>query len=268
MGYSIERQFPRTISGLKSKAKKIARRDSLPHCAALDRAARESGAHDYQHFRRLYGGTQSILPFRHEIILEQEWEEAQSGQPRRVALRLPLSRAVDDLPCRGIGRLPRVRIRHRKGNRFLIDASNSSNEEFAREDLVRVARTIQFVDATGLVLANARSWRRAPYPRYRGLDHPSTWMNPETGRPLHVDEPYADMRGTLLGPFNDSGQLWCQENQFDWLRPNWAGMYSPELCCDFILMSHKIEGEPLVPVARKLEAYHPAVLTWTADFIS
>ncbi|MFG1432336.1 hypothetical protein V5F44_11115 [Xanthobacter sp. V2C-8] len=268
MGYDLNHQFPKTLSGLKAKAKKIARREDIPHCTALDQAARQSGAHDYQHFRRLYGGVQHVIPFRHEIILEQDWVEPRSGQTQRVALRLPLSRSVDDLPCRGIGRLPRVKIRRRRGNRFLIEASNFSNEEFARGDLTRVARTIQFVDATDLVLANHRSACRAPCPRYRGLDHASTWMLPEIGRPLHVDEPYSDIGRSLLGPFNESGQVWCQENQFEWLRPNWAGMYRPEDWTDFILMSHKIEGEPVVPIARKLEAYHPAVLTWTADFIS
>ncbi|WP_371349238.1 hypothetical protein [Ancylobacter sp. IITR112] len=268
MGYDINSQFPKTVSGLKRKARRISRRENIPYHDALDWAARQSGALSYQYFLRLYSSDQSVIPLRHEIILEQDWGESQLGTTQRVALRLPLSRSVDDLPCRGIGRLPRIRIRRRKGNRFLIEASNFSQEEFARSDLTRVARTIQFVDATGLVPANSRSWRRAPTPRYRGMDHQSAWMNPETGKPIHIDEPYINPPGWFAGTFDECGQPWCQTNDYEWRRPKWAGMYFPEDWCDFILMSHKTLGEPLDSVVRKLEAYHPAVLEWTADFIT
>jgi hypothetical protein len=268
MSYSIHQQIPMTVSGLKSKAKALARRNGLKLHKALDDAARGSGAHDYQHFRHLYGGDRAkIASFRQEIILEQNWGDPALGKTQRIGLRVPLSRPIEEFAFRGIGCLPRIQVRRRRGNRFLIEACNFSQESFAQSDLTRAARTIQFCDATGLIPATSRSVSSFRDPNYRSLDHSSAWMNPVSGKAIFVDEQYVNPRGYFGGTFEEDGQPWCNANDFVWRRPEWAGMYRPEDRTDFVLMSHRIHGEPLGPIVQRLEEYRPAILNWTGDFI-
>ena len=109
MSFSIHEQTPTTVSGLKSKAKVLARRNGLKLHMALDEAARASGANGYQHFRCLYGGDRArIASFRHEIILEQDWGDPVSGKTQRIGLRVPLSKPIEEFAFRGIGCLPRI----------------------------------------------------------------------------------------------------------------------------------------------------------------
>ena len=268
MGYDLRDQRPMSIAGLKALAKKIARVDSVPLHMAQDEIARRSGARNYAHFRYLFGIKQPRVALTTEIFLEQDWHDPEEGKSGRAVLKLPLSTQVEGLPCRGLGYLPRTRIRRRRANRFLLEAWSGDSECSAREDIVRVARTIQFVDATRLIPVTAAAYGRTPAPRYQGLDHSTSWMDPQTNRVLHVDEPYINPKGTCFSDFDEYGQKWCRENEYDWIRPFWGGMYRPEDWCDFILLAHSELGQPLRPIAEKLEFYYPAILRWTGDFIA
>lgn len=262
MSHDFHDLRPTTVLGLKSKAKKLGRDLAVPYSEALDLAARQSGATSYRHFRRLYGGLGENARYDHEILLEQDWID-EEGNARRVVLHLRLSRPVDDLPCRGIGHLPRVKVRRRMSNSFLIAPWSGQDEASTREDLLHVARTIQFVDATDLVLGLSKC--TDDYPRYKSLDHSSAWTNRQSGKSLYIDEQYRNPRGNFIGTFDEQGADWCRQNGFNWAKPAWAGMYRPQDDCEFVLMSHKEWGEPLGPIVSKLENYAPALLGWTGD---
>lgn len=264
MSYDLIAQRPTTVLGLKNKAKKLSRLMGIKHAEALDEAARQSGARGFPHFLQLFGGRAESDRYRHEIRLEQDWID-NAEQTRRAVLRLRVSRPINDLPCRGIGRLPRIKVRRRRGDAFLLHPWSGQDEGSARDDLMRAARCIQFADATGLALGASKS--QSTYPRYKGLDHSSAWTNPLTGRSLHVDEQYMNSPSQFIGTFDEEGVKWCRQNGFNWVKPKWAGMYCPQGDCEFVLISHNDWGEALGPIVEKLENYAPAVLPRTADFL-
>lgn len=122
----------------------------------------------------------------------------------------------------------------------------------ARERLTKVARTIRFMDLTGLVPTSEEIYGHSTFsPQHRlpGQDHSSTWQDPETNVIVLLDEPYAYVDNLYSDRKN-----WAESQGFAVHRLSYAGTYRPGhgIVCDLM---YRIEHETFVrKMIERIEA--------------
>ena len=107
-------------------------------------------------------------------------------------------------------------------------------EAHVRERILQVARTIQFMDATGLVPTSEEIYGRQTYSkeqRLPGQDHATTWCDPDTGAMVLLDEPY----GYVDEMYGDR-KSWAKRQGFVVHRLDYQGTYRPGcgIVCDLV----------------------------------
>jgi hypothetical protein len=221
-------QHPTTIDGLKRAARKRRRATGLPYLAALDLVCADAGLVDYRNARRSLSprlqqhGCSPAPIASFPVTIIQYWRE-------RDPLRRGVERLEMNLPCRlselvrphhRVGYLSGVQLR---GDEELIGYGLDDSQRRARSSVCQLARTLQFMAATGL--RPTRSKRPYPksdwYSRPPGADHDKTWYHPETGSYVLTDEPYAG-EGRLEDPRLG---LWRQTHGFSVVDAGWGSVY-------------------------------------------
>ena len=227
---SIASIRPSTVDGIKSLAKKIKRERNVTHMEALDLASRQAGYENFVHAKRKLAtalsqelGTASPS---YPVYLVAHWQERPApGANRRFGrelYRVDLSRPLPDV-------IPRHRLQHARNLRQ-AKMEYTDHIEFegdiigqaeARKALVYAARSLQFMDATGLVPPSNQREREiframADLPHH---DHTSRWLHPGTGEWLFMDEPYLDR----IAP---DRAAWLAERGLSEILPAWGGLYT------------------------------------------
>ncbi len=101
----------------------------------------------------------------------------------------------------------------------------SAREDYVRERITQVARTIQFMDVTGLVPSSREIYgfrTCSKSQRLPGQDHATTWQDPVTKALVMMDEPYG-----YVDQFFTSRNHWAEANGFCLRRVTWPGTYRP-----------------------------------------
>ncbi len=232
---------PSTIDGIKRYAKTLKTDRGVIHAKALDLAAIAGGFQNFAHARGQLERASPAAP-EHLAYISVSWrvrETKERGQEiLAVRLKTPLSELVKPAhltSARHLGAFKFAAADH-------LDHQNvASSQSDARGRACAAARTIAFMEATGLRPSAGRS--RA-YPRgdlsnaMPNRDHYSEWFHPQTKAYVFVDEPY-------LRAVEDKGgerAAWAERHGWVIGRPDWLGMYNPDGGCELYLAADKTKG--------------------------
>jgi hypothetical protein len=232
---------PSTLDGIKRYAKTLKAEHGVIHAKALDLAAVAGGFQNYTHARRRLEGADPKVP-EHVAYISVPWrvrETKESGQEiLAVRLRAPLKALVKPAhltSARHFGTFKFVADDH-------LDHQNLvSSQSDARRRACAAARTLAFMEATGLRPSAGRS--RA-YPRgdfanaMPNKDHYSEWYHPPSKAYVFADEPYRRAVENLA----DERAAWAERHGWVIGRATWAGMYNPDGGCELYLAADKAKG--------------------------
>jgi hypothetical protein len=240
------------IGDLKNRARKLAREEDLPHHEALDMTALRGGYQNYAHALRQLPETIELPTYRIEV--GQRWwerETRQGGQATATAaLRTPLAQLVKSHQL----------IEYLGGCQFdgknrLVSSGRMRDRQESRNDVGRVVRTLQFMDATDLKPSSARrgypkgDWDHRP----PIADHDSTWYDPEQRAHILVTQPYPGRADR-----HDTAQLeWEARHGWQTLQTSWGSLYG--FGTEFYLLCPNEYAEILRRKLAKLER-SPAAL--------
>lgn len=257
---------PSTLDGIKRYAKTLKSSLSVTHAAALDAAAVAAGFQNFMHARRQLGEKSRTTP-SHMAYVTTYWRARETGQSGQETLPVPLATPLDEL----VNPAHLRSARHFRGFRFgavdhLTRNLNAASRSEARRLVCAAARTLAFMEATGLRPSAGHS--RA-YPRgsvqnaVPGKDHYSEWYDPKTRTYVFVDEPYT---GGDQGIPQDR-LTWANNHGWEIVRTSWAGMYYPEGDCALYLAADKRTAHRLEAMLAALDSLAPPFVeaSWNGE---
>lgn len=257
--YSIQ---PRTESGIKRLARKISRATGIKFSEALNVAARQGGYQSYQHFRN-QAAAQMV-----EVELSVSWRRFNPEKTiGRVTARVSLRKPVDELvTAYGFKTSKRLKLFEMMDGRTLVSNRGIEDKDTALVFLGQAARTLQFIDATGLKPSRPRSHQEIIYaggahnePMPRG-DHATYWKEQESNRIVCMNEPYADARNLIPEQVD-----WAERHGYGIHRIEWGPLYrlNAGTVCD--LISHRRTGADVGKILQALNNAPPPFDEQTAD---
>jgi hypothetical protein len=246
---------PSTLDGIKRLAKSLKTERGIQHVRALDDAAQEAG---FQNFRHASNVLRTIpQPERprpaHRIFLTAYWKDREGGVSGRETLTIWLFAPLGDL----------ITPPQFENHRTLVSFRAKGPDHLAREHLLRTqsetrrevcaaANALHFMDATKLRPSKSHS-RAFPGGRSSnaipGHDHHSIWYDRETKRYLFVDEPYEKAVESKV----QEREAWAKQYGFAIVKPEWTGMYAPDIGSRLYLVADQTKGIPLQPLAAALD---------------
>lgn len=257
---SVTKTLPKTLKGIKKRAKKIC----LPgqkHAEALDIVARQLGYRDYyQAQQNLASG--EVLPetalhqTQHSVFFSAYWRDTDT-RPRSAGcetLEVFLPRPLNSIVSKhqATYALNLQGFRQEASDHFEM-ISNANSQVRAWELLVRAALTLQFMEVSGLRPATSQKQRQAlelltDFPL---KDHVSLWIDPASGTWVALDEPYGRVN-------NESNVMkraaWISDKALHLTKPAWAGLYYPDNAVPHLISP----SEALVTkITESLEALSP-----------
>ena len=227
---------PSTVDGIKQLAKKIRRERNITHTEALDEAGRQAGYENFVHAKRQLVG--AGVPRGIPIYLSVHWRarRERDGESKPVGLRagreilrVDLSRPLPEI-------VAKHRVSHGRGlhgfrmeyEDHLEHLTNVQGQDEARKVLLTAARSLRFMEATGLQPVSTKKYHDLlrMLEKMPGRDHQSQWFEPGTEGYVFLDEPYA------AALKNDSAerQRWLERNGLQMVAPEWEGIYYPGEC--------------------------------------
>ena len=228
---SFSNTLPKTIQGIKRKAKKI----GVPgqkHSEALDIVAREMGYRDYRQAQQALASSEGFSEVNqtgYPVYLCAYWRNTDTT-PRSVGcetLRVYLPRPMNDF----VSKHQATYARNLEGFRqeapdHLEMISNTSSQARARELLVRAALSLQFMEVSGLRPATSQKQLQAleQLEGFPSKDHVSLWIDPTSGMWVALDEPYGHVNNE---PMVKARTAWITHNTLHLTKPAWAGLYYP-----------------------------------------
>lgn len=215
---------PSSLEGIKRLAKSIKRERGITHTQALDAAAQGGGFQNLRHAQNCLAigvGSASAVG-KHNLYFTAYWRDERGGSGRET-LHISLSSSLAMIgTARKItqtGALQRFKVDAVDHLEYIHDVRD---QHAARDVVCKAARTIIFMEASGLVPAT--SLHRTLVRRIRdlrGLDHVAVWVHPATDIEVVSDEPFADEE--LL----EERAPTLAERGLYGVAPAWSGMYSP-----------------------------------------
>lgn len=244
---------PTTVVGIKRLAHALRRGQGLKHAAALDRASRDAGFENYRHALAQLGGVPR--PKRADIggtgptYVTAYWFDKAASTGGRETLQIRLRHRWSDL----IG--PRA-FAHTRGLRnfrgqapdHVVFRAILFKQEDARDAVCAAARTLAFMDITGLQPGRIGSAIEGAHGnRLPCSDHAQRWRDRSGDLQVLTDEPYtASVKG-----HEAERASWATRNGLCIVVPPWSGMYNPDGGCTMFLIA-RTEN------ASRLEAWNPA----------
>ena len=238
---------PSTIDGIKSLAKSLKRDNGIKHSEALDCAARAAGFSNFIHANRELGDRP-----RHFLWITARWFDhatKERGQETlKVAFDRPYAELVSPSQARNDRYLGNVRA---EAPDHLVILSMSESIELARRHVCEVARTLQFIDITGLKPSDAnRAYPKGRFDnRVPNQDHASVWWDPVHRRHVLADEPYV----RADDPISEERIAWAQRHGWEIVKPAWGSIYWTDGGCWLFLMTDRAKGPSLKPLVDALE---------------
>lgn len=240
-----------TIDGLKRAAKKVNRETGVTHAQALDHVARAGGFQNFIHASRNVGEAKPAPRF--PVTISQYWFDRKAKTRGTESLLIHFSQPLTGL----------VRLHHLKGylggaqlqgEDRLYGHGEGEDRDHARKLASRLARVLQFMDATGLKPSTGMrfypksDWHNRP----PGVDHEHGWYDPRTKTHLFTDEPYAIGEQTQA-----ERATWCERHEFDILGSNRASIYG--YGTELYLIAKRGAVLDLKALLAKLEASPPPI---------
>ncbi|MCW3784312.1 hypothetical protein [Defluviimonas salinarum] len=255
---------PKSEDGLKRLAKSIKREMGVTHTEALNLAAKQAGFGNFTNFLNRKGGRGSERIPAREILVTAHWRSRDAGVCGTIEARIRLDKLVTEITdARAFETCPRLMGFRIEAEDHVAGTFTWETRDHAILDVGRVARTLQFVEATGLQPHSISYPKDIRYGRagradYPGADHGLYWRDPETGGVLYMNEPYAD--GSPV-PDNET-RAWAARNGFRVERMGWGSLYwlNGGIACD--LVSDRERG---VDIDRVLDAMNASPAPFDED---
>jgi hypothetical protein len=266
---SSEAIRPTTLEGIKRLAKSLKVERGVQHVQALDVASQAAGFQNFRHASNALRTGPAPEPEIHgcRVFLTAYWEQRESGASGRETLTIwvssPWTNLITPLQLKNHRALAGFR---KDGPDHLVHERQQNSQSHARNYVCAAARVFYFMDATKLqpsqgysrVFPGGDSINAIP-----GHDHDSVWYDRKTRRYLFADEPY---EGAAEGR-KPERESWAKQHGFVIVKPEWAGMYAPDIGSRLYLVADKTKGIPLSPVAASLNML-PAPIdesTWNGE---
>jgi len=266
---SSEAIRPTTLEGIKRLAKSLKVERRVQHVQALDVASQAAGFQNFHHasnaLRTGPAPEQEIHGYR--VFLSAYWEQRESGASGRETLTIWLSSPWTNLitPLQ-LKNHPALAGFRKDGPDHFVHERQQNSQSHARNYVCAAARVFHFMDATKLRPSQGYS-RVFPGGDFinaiPGHDHDSVWYDPKTRRYLFADEPY---EGAAEGR-KPEREAWAKRHGFVIVKPEWAGMYAPDLGSRLYLVTDKTKGIPLSTVAASLNMLPSPIVesTWNGE---
>ncbi len=251
---------PTRLGGLKQLAKKISRHRCIPYTTALDEASRQAGFENFVHAKRQLASSSAQSGF--PIYLSVHWHapRPRKDQPRpdgptagREILSLYLPRPLLEIVAKhrvGRGRgLYNFRLEYMD---HLEHRTNVEGQEEAHRRLLSAARSLRFMEATGLQPVTTKKYEALALSLtdLPGKDHVSDWFDPATGSYVCLDEPYADR----LQRRSAERERWLERNGWKQVVPDWPGIYFAGECQPHLISRDAALLERIVGALDKVTA--------------
>lgn len=255
----IENLRPTTRSGIKSLAREIKKSGSKYH-HALDTASQQAGFQNWADANRLL--TEISVPRTLEplhkarfVAYWRDFEAKKAGvEEIEFSLRRPLSELIK---AERAMRASYVGGFTNEGGGWLVDRSlRCWCQEVAVGGIETAARTLQFIDHTGLRPSYSRKNLRPGGRVIPGRDHLTAWFDPIARKHVLVDEPYG------LKGLDDERAAWALRYNRQILKPNWKGMHNPTGGTEAYLIAEV--GYHLAGLCNLLDSM-PAESDWKRD---
>ena len=252
---SSEAIRPSTLDGIKRLAKSLKTERGIRHVRALDDAAQVAGFQNFRHASNVLSAVPRPERPRpgHRTFLSAYWKDREGGASGRETLTIWLSAPWGELvtPLQFQNHRALVNF-HAEGPDHLARESLLRTQSEARRAICAAARALHFMDATKLRPSKSHS-RAFPGGRSSnaipGRDHYSIWYERETKRYLFVDEPYEKAVESKV----QEREAWAKQHGFAIVKPEWAGMYAPDVGSRLYLVADATKGIPLQPIAAALD---------------
>lgn len=251
---------PSTVDGIKQLAKKIAREHSISHTLALEVASRQAGYENFVHAKRqLQAGAKQN---RYAVFLSIHWHAPRvlKGEPRptgpragREILRVDLARALPDI-------VAKHRVSHGRGlhgfrmeyEDHLEHQTNVEGQSTARGLLLKAARSLRFMEATGLQPVSTKKYDEISLQltKMPGKDHASDWFDPATEGYVCLDEPYAAAIKRRLS----EREGWLESNGLKMICPAWEGIYYAGECTPHLISADSVLLERVARALAQVQA--------------
>ncbi|MCW3838177.1 hypothetical protein ACFQ1E_19260 [Sphingomonas canadensis] len=243
-----------TLDGIKRAATKLKRASGVSHNAALEQVARDAGFADY-HAATIRFATPKTPRQRRQypVTIYEFWSDRERGERGNESRTFMIDKPLSDLvkPHQLSGYLGGCSLA--SGNE-IIGYGRSHSLEQARFEICRIARTLQFMAATGLKPSRGGrcypkgSWDNRP----PGADHDQGWYHPKTRSFVLSEEPYP-------GRFTSNAEnrrAWAKRHGRKTVRIRWGGIYGHGT--EFYLTGQVKGGVNVSALARRLAALAPA----------
>ncbi len=264
---SSEAIRPSTLDGIKRLAKLLKVERGIKHLRALDDAAQAAGFQNFRHASNVLRTVSKPGLSRpaHRLYLTAYWKDREAGASGRetltISLSTPWNGLITPLQLQNHRALVNLRV---EGPDHLVGGHLHSTQSEARRAACAAARALHFTDATKLRPSKSHS-RAFPGGQSSnavpGRDHYSVWYDRETKRYLLVDEPY-EMTVERLA---QEREAWAKRNGFTIVKPEWAGMYAPDIGSRLYLIADEAKGIPLQPIADALNKLASPIVEVTWD---
>ncbi|MHB1937221.1 MAG: DUF5623 domain-containing protein [Acidobacteriaceae bacterium] len=251
-----------TMDGIKRLAKSLKIERGIQHTQALDAAAQAAGFQNFRHAGNVLRGAPKTERSRpgHRVFLTCYWKGRDGGGTGRETLSVWLSVPWGDLITLLQLQNHRALVDFRaEGSDHLAHEHLQSSQSAARRVVCAAARALHFMDATKLRPSKGHS-RAFPGGRSSnavpGRDHYSLWYDRQTKRYLFADEPYEK----AVEGKEQERETWAQEHGFTIVKPEWAGMYAPDVGSRLYLIAAETGGIPLQRIAAALDKLPPPIV--------
>jgi hypothetical protein len=247
---------PSSIEGIKQLAKRLKRANGVQHAVALDQASKAAGFENYKHALRRLGDVAGSPQPAHELYISVPWRDRANNMTGREILKMRIGKPLEAIVSPAQSKVARgLSAMRREGPDHIADMASS--QQAARKQACAAARTIQFIEVTGLVPSKAqRSFPRGQFQnRMPGSDHETAWFDPVAKAYIRANEPYS--RGAVTA----EQQQWAAYHGWALAASPWKDMYNPDGGSSLFLAADTAKGYSLAPIISKLaDAAAPIVV--------
>lgn len=213
------------IANLKRQAKRIAREQGCPHHIALNHAAVERGFQNFTDALRTSRDQERLGTPTYSLILQQWWRNSKTRENGVASVTMPLAQPIEVLvkSHQLAGYLSGCRVTGDGMITLPTGGYLEDDHDHAHRRVNRIARTLQFMERTGLrpSMSNRCYPRSDWYNRPPIADHDKCWYHPFTKQFVLSTEPYpgrADQKRLQMTE-------WCGKYGFEYVLIEGQSMY-------------------------------------------
>lgn len=247
---------PSSIDGIKRLATQIKKDQGVKHAAALDIAAKAASFENFKHARRSLSNKANATGSEHKLFITIYWRETKPFRQGRETLQINLAKPLLELCSKSELKMARGLWGRLVAPDHIVHDTVAQSQDFARGEICKAARTLRFMEATGLRPSNDYL---AAYPgrdhdnKLPNSDHATDWYDPANGQFVLVDEPYSP------AVVSERRAVWAQQHGWHLQASKWPGIYYPHHC-SFFVATDASSGYDFAALMKKTDSLEAPLL--------